>query len=198
MHYKELGARGVGEFCTNLRLDDPKILHLLGSCESLDMPFLFHMSPKENAYYGVVDFAGLPLLEKVLKEFPNLKVVGHSRPFWFEIGTHPENVTPEERNSFPSGPIAEGRLQELFRKYQNLYGDLSAMSGSNALMRDPDYGVAFMNEFQDRLLFGTDMLNPHFINPLGQWLDVMMFQRKLSETAYLKICRENAEKLYKL
>ena len=196
--YKDMGARGVGEFTHNLRLDDPVIEHLLGCCQELDMPFLFHMSPKENAYYGIVDFAGLPLLEGVLKKFPGLKVVGHSQPFWFEMDSHRPDITPEERNIYPAGPVREGRLPELFRKYPNLYGDLSADSGGNALMRDPDYAVAFMNEFQDRLMFGTDMVNANLIYPLGFWLDSLLHQGKLDQQVYGKICRGNAEKVYKL
>lgn len=196
--YKEMGARGVGEFSSSLRLDDPKILHLLECCEILEMPFLFHMSPNLDKYYGVFDFEGLPLLENILKKYPALKVIGHSQPFWFEMSTHGDSVTPEERNSFPAGRITEGRLQELFRKYPNLYGDLSANSAGNALMRDPDYAVSFLDEFQDRLMYGTDMVNSSFIYPLGQWLDIMVRQRRISEVVYLKICRENAERIYKL
>ncbi len=40
---------------------------------------------------------------------------------------------------------------ELLRKYPNLYADLSALSGANAILRDPEYGVKFLDEFQDRL-----------------------------------------------
>ncbi|MEI8345181.1 MAG: hypothetical protein WCG06_03820, partial [Candidatus Omnitrophota bacterium] len=55
-----------------------------------------------------------------------------------------------------SYPITdEGRVPQLMRKYTNLYGDLSAGSGCNALKRDRKYAVKFLNEFQDRLMFGT-------------------------------------------
>jgi hypothetical protein len=46
------------------------------------------------------------------------------------------------------------------RKYPNLYGDLSAGSGCNALARDPEYAIKFMTEFQDRLMFGLDICSP--------------------------------------
>lgn len=190
LHYKEMGAKGLGEFTTNLRLDDPKVENVLKYCQELELPFLFHMSPEEHNYYGVVDFPGLPLLEGVLKKFPHLKVLGHSQPFWQEISTY-QDTDPAFRNRYPSGPVTEGVLQRLFRQYPNLYGDLSADSGGNALMRDPDYGVKFMEEFQDRLFFATDTL----IFPLGAWLDSLSHQEKLSDDAYFKICRGNAVKL---
>ena len=42
------------------------------------------------------------------------------------------------------------------RKYANLYADLSARSGFNALSRDPEFAYQFIEEFHDRLFFGTD------------------------------------------
>jgi predicted TIM-barrel fold metal-dependent hydrolase len=38
-----------------------------------------------------------------------------------------------------------------------LYADISAQSGYNALTRDVEFSIKFLNEFQDRLLFGTDV-----------------------------------------
>jgi hypothetical protein len=74
--------------------------------------------------------------------------------FWAEIS---DNVDEQSRNDYPSGPVEKpGRLPELLAKYPNLYGDISAYSGYNALTRDPEYGYRFMEEFQDQLLFGTD------------------------------------------
>jgi predicted TIM-barrel fold metal-dependent hydrolase len=40
-------------------------------------------------------------------------------------------------------------------RHQNLYGDLSS-SGAWALLRDSDFGRAFLVRRSDRLLFGTD------------------------------------------
>ena len=44
-----------------------------------------------------------------------------------------------------------GRVPELFAKYPNLYGDLSANSGSRAIMRDPEFGLWFLETYADRL-----------------------------------------------
>ena len=58
------------------------------------------------------------------------------------------------------GPVKEGgRLVCLMRNYKNLYADLSANSGGCAIMRDEKFGLQFLEEFQDRLMFGTDMVN---------------------------------------
>ena len=68
---------------------------------------------------------------------------------------------PEDRADYPDYRIEEeGVVPKLFRRYENLYGDLSANSGYNALARDPEYAVKFINEFQDRLMYGTDICQP--------------------------------------
>ena len=104
-----------------------------------------------------MDDPRLPGLERALKKFPKLIFIGHSQQFWFEMAK--TDVTdPETRNSCPFGPFVEGRVPELMRQYPNLYCDLSANSGQTALLRDPTYGLAFVKEFQDRLMFGTDWM----------------------------------------
>ena len=63
-------------------------------------------------------------------------------------------------------------------------------------MRDPDFGYAFLEEFQDRLFFGTDICDPRNItNPmlkLSAFLDGAMLSGKISYAAYEKISRGNA------
>jgi predicted TIM-barrel fold metal-dependent hydrolase len=81
------------------------------------------------------------------------------------------------------------------RKYPNLYGDLSVGSGYNALHRDEEFALAFMEEFQDRLFFGADICPPSEKAPLSGWLDELKESGKLSSRVYEKICRADAEKL---
>lgn len=40
--------------------------------------------------------------------------------------------------------------------YANLYGDLSAGSGANALTRDPDFAQDFLERHYKKLLWGSD------------------------------------------
>jgi predicted TIM-barrel fold metal-dependent hydrolase len=40
--------------------------------------------------------------------------------------------------------------------FPNLYGDLSANSGNNALSRDPDFSRDFIARHQTKLIFGSD------------------------------------------
>ena len=192
--YKEMGAKGVGEFATLRRFDDPIMEHMFGCCEKLGLPILFHMSPN-GLGYGVIDEAGLPLLEGALQKFPNLVFIGHSQPFWFEMSQYPEGLTAEERNIYPRGKVIPGRVPYLLEKYPNLYADLSADSGGNALIRDEEYAIEFLNKFQDKVMFGSDVCNTNFIYPLAFYLDSLLHQDKISDEVYIKVCRGNAEKL---
>jgi predicted TIM-barrel fold metal-dependent hydrolase len=196
--YKAQGAIGVGEVTTNRKLDDPFLQALFAAAEKLDMPVLMHMSPEVGYSYGVVDDPGLPLLEEVLKKYPNLKVLGHSQTFWIEMSADAP-TDREGRNSWGEGKIVPGgRVPALFKKYPNLWGDLSANSGGNAIMRDEEFGLWFLETYADRLFFATDMVNTDMVFPLGGWLDEMVSTGKLSRSAYEKICFGNAQRVFGL
>lgn len=196
--YRDQGAIGVGELTVNRRLDDPFLQALFAAAEKLEMPVTMHMSPEVGYSYGVVDLPGLPLLEQVLKTYPNLKILGHSQTFWIEMSADAP-TDKESRNSWGEGPVIPGgRVPALFAKYPNLYGDLSANSGGCAIMRDPEFGLAFLETYSDRLFFATDMVNKDMVFPLGAWLDQQLAAGKLSQEAYNKICFENAQRIFGL
>ncbi len=195
-YYKALGAKGVGEVVTNLYFDDPFMQNLFYHCEKTGMPLLFHMAPQIGGYYGIVDDLGMPKLEESLKKFSNLIFIGHSQPFWAEIS---QGLDYKNRNSYPKGKVTPGRVVELMQKYQNLHADLSAGSGFNAISRDEEFGVWFLETFSDRLYYATDICAPENITQpfikLSEWLDTLVETGKLSDDAYRKISRENALKI---
>ena len=196
--FKAQGAIGVGELTTNRRMDDPFLQELFAAAEKLGMPVTIHMSPEVGYSYGVVDDPGLPMLEEVLKKFPRLNILGHSQTFWIEMSADAP-ADREGRNSWGEGKIVPGgRVPELFAKYPNLWGDLSANSGGNALMRDPEFGLWFLETYADRLFFATDMVNKDMVFPLGGWLDEMVSAGKLSRETYDKITRANAKRVFGL
>jgi predicted TIM-barrel fold metal-dependent hydrolase len=49
-----------------------------------------------------------------------------------------------------------GVTDRLLSEFPNLYGDLSANSGRNALGRDPDFAAGFVDRHQNKLMFGSD------------------------------------------
>lgn len=196
-YYKEKGAKGLGELMATIPADDPMMDNLFGFCEELELPVLIHIAPQLGDTYGIIDELGLPRIERMLKKHPDMKLIGHSAAFWGEIS---EGLTQEMRNDYPTGKVTEGRLPKLLREYGNLYCDLSAGSGSNAMMRDPEYAAKFLTEFSDRVCYGTDVCAAHqtFQYTFDSFLTNLVDTQMISQETYEKVIRKNAEKLLKL
>jgi predicted TIM-barrel fold metal-dependent hydrolase len=192
-HYKDQGCKGLGEVCANLPFLHPLVQNLFKHAQDVGFPMTFHIAPYVGRFYGLYDDPGLPQLEISLQRFPDLKFLGHSQPFWAEIAAL---ETLGERTGYPKHPVhREGAVPKLMRKYPNLYGDLSAGSGHNALARDEAYAVQFLDEFQDQLLFGTDICAPDTPTPLVDFLLKLRDSGRISEVVFRKVARENAIKL---
>jgi predicted TIM-barrel fold metal-dependent hydrolase len=192
-YYKDLGCMGIGEVCANLPFLDPLVQNLFRAADENEMPLTFHISSSIGGDYGLYDNPGLPQLEECLKRFPKLKLFGHSQAFWAEISVLNQK---SDRNGYPGyGILEEGAVQKLMRKHPNLYGDLSAGSGCNALKRDRRYAIKFLNEFQDRLMFGTDICSPDTPTPLADFLLDLENSGDISKTVFDKVAKGNAIKI---
>jgi predicted TIM-barrel fold metal-dependent hydrolase len=181
----EAGCVGFGENLCGLPVDDPMQQTVYAACNELRLPVLMHFDSWINR-----DRKGLPGFEKMLATFKNVDFIGHGPNFWREISkTFPPKV------GYPKGPIVPGgRLDQLFKRYPNLYADLSAGSGHNAITRDPDFGFEFLQRWQDRLMFATDYLE------VGQQTPIIEHIRTvgLPKRAFERIARKNAEKVFRL
>lgn len=206
-YYKEKGCRGLGEVMLNVPLMNPMVQNLFRHAESVGLPVIFDGSDQVGGDFGLYDDPGLPQLEHTLQRFPDLIIFGHGPVFWSEIG---QLETPGERaiifnlkghqvGRLPSGRITtEGVVPKLFRRYPNLYGDLSDYTAYNAFARDDEYGPKFLTEFQDRIFFGTDICFPGMDIPMTDLLVNWRETGKISETVFQKVARENAAKLLML
>lgn len=195
-NFRDLGAKGVGELIARMPWNEPRMLKMLRACEILQLPLTFHTTSPDWNSYGVIDYIGLELLEGVLTQFPTLTFIGHSQGFWSEIGG---GLRPDEKNGYPSGPVADGgAVPRLMREHPNLHADISAGSGLNALSRDPEFGFAFIDEFQDRLLLGLDYCSPTNEMQHIEWLTEARDQQNISDTAYEKIVWRNADRVLHL
>ena len=195
--YKDRGCRILGEICPSLRITDDRVQALFRAAEEVDIPILFHLAPFVDDTYGLADLPGLPGLEESLQRYPKLKVFGHSQAFWCEMSPYRGQ---DVRCGYPEGRIEEeGRIQELMRRYPNLYGALSAGSGYNALARDREYAAKFLTEFQDRLFFGTDICSPELArerpHDLGALLRDMLANGEITETVFDKVAAGNARRV---
>ncbi len=206
-YYKDKGCKGIGEIMPNLEVMDPMVQNLFRCAEKVGLPVVFDGSDQKRGDFGLYDDPGLPQLEHTLQRFPELIIFGHGPVFWTEIA---RLETPAERayimnpdisqvGRLPNGPIKEeGVVPKLFRRYPNLYGDLSDGTCYRAITRDEEYGPKFLEEFQDRLYFGTDYCSCGMDLPLTRKLVEWRDTGKISVTAFNKIARENAIKLLDL
>jgi len=195
-YYRDRGCKGIGEVMPNMPFLHPMVQNLFKHVQDVGFPLTFDISDRIGGDYGLYDDAGLAQLEECLRKFSKLIILGHGPAFWAEIG---QLETPNDRAGYPNYPIREeGIVPKLFRRHENLYGDLSAGSGYNALARDHDYAIQFLNEFQDRLMFGTDICAPDQPAPLAKFLTELKDKKKINIEVFNKVARENAIKLLDL
>jgi len=196
--YVARGCKGMGEVLPKMDFDDPRLLNLYRQAGQFGLNVVFDMQDRPNGY-GLRDDYGLPRLERALQACPDTVFVGHGPTYWAEISAE---VPEDNRSSYPTGPVVEGgAVPRLMRQYDNLWADTSAGSGHNALSRDPAFGLEFMDEFQDKLMFGTDSCRrTDLAEPVGIvtfWQDLVA-GRKLSDEALEKIGWKNAARLLEL
>jgi len=153
---------GFGEHVNGLPFDHPLNMRLYAKCNELGLPLVFEI----NKTYLCHDDVGLPRLEGCLRKFPATKWCGHGPGFWAAISGD-DSGEP----GYPDGPVtAGGAIDRLMADYGNLYLDLSAFSGYNALTRDPDFTSGFVERHWQRMLLGTDIVSPNDELPILRWL----------------------------
>ncbi len=193
MAVKMFGVRVYGELKLRVLMDDPDVIHVFRRCGELGLPVVFHIDvpAKERPKPPARDYwycADIDRLETALKLCPETNFIGHAPGFWRHISG--DGYTAE--GGYPkSDATPGGRVPNLLSKYKNLYADLSAGSGLNAISRPPEgHGRRFLIEFQDKLLYGRDQFDDGHINFLKK--------QNLPQQAWDKITCNNALKLVPL
>jgi predicted TIM-barrel fold metal-dependent hydrolase len=152
-HFVDRGARGFGELKIGMPIDDTRLQMLYDICAERDLPILFHLDGSH-----ATDDVGLPGLERMVRKFPDLDFVMHAHGWWAHISG---DVTASDTNTYPDGPVTPGgRVDYFLEEYDNVYGDISAGSGFNALTRDPEYGQEFLERHHEKLVWGSDVAGP--------------------------------------
>lgn len=149
--YHLLGCRGIGEQKEHLPLNDRRVEAILSLCDELNWPITMHFQDGPNGYnQGLADH-----LETYLKRYQRVRIIGHAQTWWANISA--DVPAPESGGLYPTGPVKPGGLLDrLLSQYPNLYADMSAGSGFNALSRDEDFTAGFIERHSNQLLFGSD------------------------------------------
>jgi predicted TIM-barrel fold metal-dependent hydrolase len=163
-----------------------------------------HFDGETNYATGIKKFAAM------LEKYPKTKFVGHADAFWANVSADYEN-----KEAYPSGPIVRGGITDkLLSDYPNMFGDLSANSGNNALSRDAEFTADFLQRHQDKLMFGSDCAcadgkgtgrsqanNPaaaRLFNKCVARETLTIVKGATSPEAFRKITWENAHRIYKI
>lgn len=165
------GVRVCGEMMLRMTYDNPDALRLFRFCGKRGLPVIVEVNygvesgghAWPNYWYG----GGIDALERAVRACSDTIFLGHGPGFWAHISGDDLYRTA----SYPKGDIVPGgKVTELMRTYPNLYCDLSAGSGLNALQRNRAFSKEFLLEFQDRCLYGRDIFDNRlqvFLNELG-------------------------------
>jgi len=90
----------------------------------------------------------------MLRKFPELIIIGHGPRWWSAISTDDDGAC-----GYPTTPVVEGGAADrLLQEYPNMYADISAGSGFNAMTRDPDFTQGFLERNWEKIMFATDYL----------------------------------------
>ncbi|NUR54017.1 MAG: amidohydrolase family protein [Acidobacteria bacterium] len=144
--YLRRGAVMIAEQKFGVECDSPEMERIYRLAEEHHVPVLMHWQFQMYNY-------GFERFHRVLEKYPRVAFIGHAQTWWGHIDRNHTDQTV----MYPKGPVARGGLTDRYlADYPNIYGDLSAGSGLNALTRDEAFTREFLVRHQDKLLFGSD------------------------------------------
>jgi len=181
------GCRGFGEHKVETRIDNEHNISLFRICGEHGLPVLIHIDNRFNP-----DFEGF---KKVVSRVEETVFIVHGPGWWAQISSGKTEET------YPKGKISEpGEAVRILKEYRNVYADISAFSGLNAISRDRDFGRRFLIEMSSKLIYGTDFpcINPEGLQFGPDRSHISMLESyNLDEDALEKITRGNILKILK-
>ena len=164
------GARGVGElsdkgsgYTAGARLprdkrlhpDDPRLDLFWKKCAELKLPVNIHMADHPSAWRPADNH------QERSPSYQRYNQYGHDVPSYEEIlSIRDRLVDSEPKTTFIACHFSNqgndlATLSKVLDRFPNLYVDMSARSYE--LGREPRTAAKFLEKYQDRILFGTDM-----------------------------------------
>ncbi|MDG2125506.1 MAG: amidohydrolase family protein, partial [Verrucomicrobiales bacterium] len=183
------GACGIGEMKYALACDGAEMRKVYDLAKEYDVPVLLHFQ------YGMYN-EGFERFHKILEAYPTVNFIGHAQTWWGNVDANHEKAA-----MYPGWRVTPGGLTERYLSdYPNMYGDLSAGSGLNAMLRDTEFVERFFYRHQDKLCLGTDCSDAYgagggcsgarMIETVRRWVP--------DEDARAKIMSGNARRIIRL
>ena len=189
--YLKLGAVVIGELKFEVACDSPEMQRIYQLAQAYEVPVLMHW---EHMKYNL----GFDRFHRMLEQYPRVNFIGHAVTWWANV----DKNHLDQSVMYPKGPVTPGGWTDrLLLDYPNLYGDLSAGSGLNSILRDIGQARGFLERHQDKLLYGSDCADLHGQAAQGcTGAQTLQKIHELSDSRHMlkKILYQNAEKLFRL
>jgi predicted TIM-barrel fold metal-dependent hydrolase len=188
--YLTRGAILIGEQKFGVECDSPEMQRLYTIAAAHRVPVLMHWQ------FGMYNH-GFDRFHRMLERYPTVNFIGHAQTWWANIDANHRDQTV----LYPRGPVTPGGLTDRYLSdYPNMYGDLSAGSGLNALTRDEGFTREFLSRHQRKLLYGSDCSDHDGGGPKCQGAQTIATLRRLAATPAVlrRLLYENARALFRL
>lgn len=204
------GAIGFGELKNHVEAAGPELRRLYALAGELGVPILVHFQEVPHTPTEGTFATGFKNFEAMLKAYPKTTFIGHADAFWANVSADYAN-----QEAYPAGKIKRGGITDkLLGDYANLYGDLAANSGNNALSRDPEFTPDFLKRHQNKLIYGSDCAcadgrgggvsqanNPAAKRMAGRCVaraTLTLLKNTVTPELFRKLTWDNAHRVYKL
>ncbi|HEY1337867.1 MAG TPA: amidohydrolase family protein [Bryobacteraceae bacterium] len=187
--YLKIGAIGIGEQKFPVESDSKYIDLVADIAKEHNVPVLLHF---EHKAYNL----NFENFHKILERHPRVNFIGHAQAWWCNV-----DKACDPTVQYPEGRVTPGGITDrLLSDYPNMFGDMSANSGLNSMLRDEEHARDFLKRHQDKLLFGSDCNDREANGPkcLGSKIIAAIRRFAPDKQAERKILYGNASRLMKI
>jgi predicted TIM-barrel fold metal-dependent hydrolase len=188
--YLKLGGLVIAEQKFGVDCDSQAMQEIYALAADHRVPVLMHWQFHMYNY-------GFERFHKMLEKYPKVNFLGHAQTWWANV----DRNNTDQTVMYPKGPVTPGGLTDRYLgDYPNMFGDLSAGSGLNALTRDEDFARDFIARHQDKLIYGSDCSDHMGSGTPCQGAQTIATIRRLSpgKAVERKLLYRNANKLFRL
>jgi predicted TIM-barrel fold metal-dependent hydrolase len=187
--YLKRGAVAIAEQKFGIDCDSTAMQRIYDVARAHHVPVLMHWQ------HGMYNY-GFDRFHRMLERYHGVSFIGHAQTWWANI-----DAKADQSVMYPKGPVTRGGLTDRYlTDYPNMFGDLSAGSGLNALTRDEAFARDFVARHQDKLIFGSDCSDREGTGTscLGAQIIAAVRQLSASKAVERKLLHGNAVRVFRL
>jgi predicted TIM-barrel fold metal-dependent hydrolase len=189
--YLKLGALGIGEQKFNIDVESPAFYGIADIARDYGVPVLIHF---QTGMYN----HGYRRFWRVMEKYPTVTFIAHAQTTWTNVDA---DYKEDPKALYPKTPYRAGGITDQYlRDYEHFYVDLSAGSGLNSMIRDPEHARAFLLVHQDKILYGSDCNDHPGKPPICQGALTIAAVKRLAPSKEIvrKVLHDNAARLFRI